>query len=267
MLWWEIYRFLRLKNTPRYVLLENVDRLLKSPASQRGRDFAIILSCFASLGYAVEWRVVNAADYGFPQKRRRVYIYAERTDEPWDLEGRLTSGVMATALPARAIGGSEAFPVFADPYENTERFGVGRKTSPFQNAGAMQGCKVVTAKVEATYDGPRAVLGDVLVASGEVPDEFYVDEEKLAKWRYFKGGKSEPRVNKKTGHEYRYAEGAMAFPDPVDAPARTILTSEGGVPLLEASTSWPRRMGASAVWCPTSWTSCRAFPRAGRTRA
>ena len=228
VLWWEIYRFLRLKNTPRYVLLENVDRLLKSPASQRGRDFAIILSCFASLGYAVEWRVVNAADYGFPQKRRRVYIYAERTDEPWDLEGRLTSGVMATALPARAVGGSEAFSVFADPYENTERFGVGRKTSPFQNAGAMQGCKVVTAKVEATYDGPRAVLGDVLVASGEVPNKFYVDEEKLAKWRYFKGGKSEPRVNKKTGHEYRYAEGAMAFPDPVDAPARTILTSEGG---------------------------------------
>ena len=31
VLWWDIYRFLRLKNTPRYVLLENVDRLLKSP--------------------------------------------------------------------------------------------------------------------------------------------------------------------------------------------------------------------------------------------
>ncbi len=65
---------------PPFVLLENVDRLLKSPATQRGRDFAIILSCLAQLGYVAEWRVVNAADYGFPQRRRRVFLYAHRLD-------------------------------------------------------------------------------------------------------------------------------------------------------------------------------------------
>lgn len=228
VLWWEIYRFLKLKQ-PRYCLFENVDRLLKSPASQRGRDFAIILSCLASLGYAVEWRVVNGADYGFPQKRRRVYIYAERTDEAWDLSERLASGVMAEALPATVLGEAGILSISSDPYENTEHFGIGLKVSPFQNAGAMQGCKVATAKVQADYSGAHATLGDVLVSDSEVPEEFFVEEEKLAKWRYFKGGKSEPRVNKKTGFTYRYAEGAMAFPDPVDAPARTILTSEGGV--------------------------------------
>ena len=97
VLWWEIYRIASDKK-PRFILLENVDRLLKSPASQRGRDFAIILSCFASLGYAVEWRVINGADYGFPQKRRRVYIFAERTDEGWNLEERLSDGVMYDSM-------------------------------------------------------------------------------------------------------------------------------------------------------------------------
>ena len=56
------------------LLLENVDRLLKSPSKQRGRDFAIMLSSLAKLGYAAEWRVINAADYGFPQRRRRIFI-------------------------------------------------------------------------------------------------------------------------------------------------------------------------------------------------
>ena len=119
----DIYRFLRLKQ-PKYCLFENVDRLLKSPASQRGRDFAIILSCLASLGYSAEWRVVNGADYGFPQKRRRVYIYAERTEDAWDLKERLRAGVMADALPARCVATEATIPIYDDPFENTERFGV-----------------------------------------------------------------------------------------------------------------------------------------------
>ncbi len=61
-------------------MLENVDRLLKSPASQRGRDFAIMLASLADLGYIVEWRVINAADYGLPQRRRRVFILAYKKD-------------------------------------------------------------------------------------------------------------------------------------------------------------------------------------------
>lgn len=75
VLWWQIYNILEAKKTP-FVLLENVDRLLKSPALQRGRDFGIMLKALSDLGYGVEWRVINAADYGMPQRRRRVFIFA-----------------------------------------------------------------------------------------------------------------------------------------------------------------------------------------------
>lgn len=85
---------------PRFGLFENVDRLLKSPASQRGRDFAIILSCLADLDYTVEWRVVNSAEYGFPQRRKRVYIFCEKNAGKVDLVDRMHNGVMAKAFPA-----------------------------------------------------------------------------------------------------------------------------------------------------------------------
>lgn len=233
VLWWDIYRFLRLKQlpghkAPRYCLFENVDRLLKSPASQRGRDFAIILSCLASLGYSVEWRVINSAEYGFPQRRKRVYIFAEKTDEPWDLEERIFGGVMAKAFPIAPLTSRFELRIFESVADNSEKFGVGMRTSPFLSAGAMQGFRAVTADVKEDYRGERRMLGDVLVPESEVPADFYVKEEKLEDWRYLKGAKREPRKNKKTGFEYMYTEGAMSFPDALDRPSRTILTGEGG---------------------------------------
>ena len=94
VLWWHIERILKdniNRGTPiPYVILENVDRLLKSPSKQRGRDFGIILSCLNNLGYTVEWRVINAADYGYPQKRRRTFIFATNAD---DIIDRLNSEV------------------------------------------------------------------------------------------------------------------------------------------------------------------------------
>ena len=228
VLWWEIYRFLQIKH-PKYCLFENVDRLLKSPASQRGRDFAIILSCLDALGYSVEWRVINGAEYGFPQKRRRVYIYAERDAGTWSLDDRLTDGVMGDAFPAALDGSApKAFELLSDPFENSEQFGAGLKRSPFLKAGVMQGGRVVTSDIKPCYEGPVQLLSDLLVDESSVPESFYVEDDKLDKWRYCKGGKSEPRVNKATGFEYQYSEGKMAFPDPTDSPARTILTSEGG---------------------------------------
>ena len=261
VLWWDIYRFLQLKNCPRYVLLENVDRLLKSPAAQRGRDFAIILSCFATLGYAVEWRVINGADYGFPQKRRRVYVFAEKADEPWDLSTRIIDGVIGDAFPAKISGAISHVSLLCDPYENSERFGVGLKKSPFCRAGAMQGGEVVTAEVETTYEGPHQVLGDVMVPDGEVPESFYVEEDKLDKWKYFKGGKSEPRINKTTGFEYLYSEGSMAFPDPSDAPARTILTSEGGGSASRSKHIVSARDGRFRRLVPDELDELQGFPK------
>lgn len=227
VLWWDIYRFLHLKE-PKYVLLENVDRLLKSPAAQRGRDFAIMLSCFADLGYSVEWRVVNSAEYGASQRRKRVYIYAELTSDTWDLEERLKDGILAHALPIKEPATFDSFSIPDDPYETTQTFNLGGKRSPFNIAGVMQDCRVRTMEAQAFYEGEPGVLGDVLADESEVPEEFYIPEDKLERWEYLKGSKSEERTNKQTGFKYHYSEGSMAFPDSLENPSRTILTGEGG---------------------------------------
>jgi DNA (cytosine-5)-methyltransferase 1 len=229
VLWWDIYRVLKIK-APDYVLLENVDRLLKSPATQRGRDFAIMLSCFYKLGYSVEWRVINAADYGFIQRRRRVFIFATKRNEQWDLEDRmLKSGILAEAFkvdssPEKSL----SLKIGNDPYKITKTFGINDKTSCFQNAGIMQKGVVLTAKVNPVFNGKPALLKDIILPENEVPEEFFISKDMLDTWIYLKGAKSEPRKNKTNGFEYNYSEGSMAFPDPLDKPARTILTGEGG---------------------------------------
>ncbi len=232
VLWWSIYRFLRIQlakspNNARWCIFENVDRLLKSPAKQRGRDFAIILSCLASLGYSAEWRVVNSAEYGFPQRRKRVYILAERNVK-WDLKKRLLHGAMASAFPMEAPEAVSYVDIPADPYVASQSFNVGGKISPFADAGVMVGNRAITCRVLEAYNGLRKTLGDVLVPEAEVPEEFFVPESQREKWEYLKGSKKEKRTNKATGFEYSYSEGAMSFPDPTDKPSRTILTGEGG---------------------------------------
>ena len=92
----------------------------------------------------------------------------------------------------------------------------------------MQGCHVLTCDFAEDYHGERHVLGDVLVDEADVPEQFYISDEKLPDWRYLKGSKREERTNKKTGFTYTYSEGAMSFPDATDKPSRTILTGEGG---------------------------------------
>lgn len=264
VLWWEIYRLLYLmqEKKPRYLLLENVDRLLKSPASQRGRDFAIILSCLSGLGYAVEWRVVNAAEYGLPQRRRRVFIYGELTKRHWNLHNRLLkNGVLVDALPVheKEFAGTE-LSVEGDPYDVSRDFGLGAKISAFKNAGVMQNGIVATMKVTPFFDDEATLLGDVVVPESEVPEEYFIDPEKEERWRYYKGGKKEPRTDK-NGYEYMYSEGGMSFPDPLDRPSRTILTGEGGCSasrfkhVVEAESGRLRRL------VPEELEALNGFPR------
>ena len=228
VLWWDIYRMLHLKQ-PKYLLLENVDRLLKSPVKQRGRDFAIILSCLSDLGYSVEWRVINAAEYGMPQKRRRVYIFGVQTSEQWDMERRvLTDGVMARAFPVLSqVSCVNVVDVSPEPFEISRDFGFGLKTSPFQNAGVMQDGQVYTCKLVPDYAGPVRTLSDLVVSDAEVPEGFFIPDDELPKWEYQRSAKKEERTTSE-GFMYHYTEGAMAWPDPLDRPARTILTGEGG---------------------------------------
>lgn len=238
VLWWEIHRILRAKR-PSAIFLENVDRLLKSPASQRGRDFAVMLASLADLGYVVEWRVINAADYGMPQRRRRIFFLGYRdgtamarrlTRRTEKQEWMLRDGLFAEVFPVVGKSGVAEFSIEGDLAEVTERFNHGKQAgrSPFGNSGVLVGRKVWTMDTRPRYEGPVVTLGDVLQPLREVPSSFLVSPAQVKQWEYLKGGKNETRTNKARGFTYRYSEGAMAFPDPLDRPARTIITGEGG---------------------------------------
>ena len=236
VLWWQIYRILNEKGEkrPKYVFFENVDRLLNSPATQRGRDFAIILASLADLGYVVEWRIINAADYGMPQRRRRTYIVGYQKDsvvtqkienmEDW-VE---YDGVMAQAFPFKVKDKTvSSFDIEGTIQKFSASFNKGKKDSPFGNAGMMMDRHVYSVDADPIYNGTRQTLGGNLVDENLVPEEFFISDEDLPKWEYEKGAKKIERVSKE-GYKYTFSEGGMAFPDSLDQPSRTIITGEGG---------------------------------------
>jgi DNA (cytosine-5)-methyltransferase 1 len=234
VLWWSIRDLVKI-NRPKYVFLENVDRLLKSPASQKGRDFAIMLHTLSTLGYLIEWRVVNAAEYGFPQRRIRVFIVATKTgrkvrlqkEEALEIIGR--SGVLARALPVKNITDSlHEIDISASPEVLTTDFGIGLKKSPFFDSGVVLGGKAFTIRTQPKFSGKKFTLADVLASEEDVTDEFWVPPNRVEEWEYLKGAKSIARIHKASGTEYSYTEGKMAFPDLLTNPSRTILTGEGG---------------------------------------
>ena len=240
VLWWSIERILREKKSkaPSFLMLENVDRLLKSPASQRGRDFAVMLASLSDLGYIVEWRVINAADYGLPQRRRRIYIlgykkgtklYTEAVKAQHD-EWLLKDGLVAKSFPVESTKNtSKQIELSGSLEEISKNFNKNSSTgeSPFSNAGLMINRNVLTIRTEPKYNGKVITLGDVLFKEKDVPENYFVDEKDLKEWKYLKGGKKEKRKTK-DGFVYEYAEGPMAFPDALDKPSRTIVTGEGG---------------------------------------
>ncbi|OYD44641.1 DNA (cytosine-5-)-methyltransferase [Sphingobacterium cellulitidis] len=241
VLWWSIYKILQKKgeNKPQFLFLENVDRLIKSPAKQRGRDFAIMLASLSDLGYAVEWRIINAAEYGFPQRRRRIFITAylqgssiykemiNSNHQDW----LLSEGIIAEAFPASTeLSNVREFEIEGNLEFVTTDFNKNKSIaeSPFENAGLMINRKVFTLKTVPDYSGPYSKLSDILIPEKDIPNTYFINEEDLDKWNYLKGGKSEQRVNKASGFTYNYSEGSMVFPDSLDKPSRTIITGEGG---------------------------------------
>lgn len=240
VLWWSIYRILsELENKPKYLLFENVDRLLISPSKQRGRDFAIILKSLDELGYIVEWRVINAAEYGFPQRRKRIFILAYLKGT--DIANRILKSDILSHRWTKDIGViAEAFPICVED-EKMNMFQLGKsifdvsenfnkETSfTFENTGIMNDGVVLTFKSNPFYkQGEKKVLlGDILESDDKIPAEFYINDEDLKKWIYLKGSKKFERTSK-DGFKYTYSEGGMTFPDKLENPSRTIITGEGG---------------------------------------
>lgn len=224
VLWWQIRDTIIAKKPP-FCIFENVDRLLKSPAKQRGRDFGVILACLAQEGYSVEWRVVNAAQYGAAQRRRRTFIYAYRNDTIYgqkmaDISADMIikdGGLMAKAFPIQDMGRITETVIGGDIVDVSDNFAFA-----FEAAGYMRKGRIYTSKVIEQEEEPIA-LGKILQKN--VDDKFYITNEKMPKWTYLKGAKKIPRTSA-NGHEYVFSEGPVAFPDPWDRPGRTMLTSE-----------------------------------------
>jgi DNA (cytosine-5)-methyltransferase 1 len=250
VLFWEIMKIVRHRR-PRYVLLENVDRLLKSPAKQRGRDFSVMLASFRDSGYYVEWRVINAADYGFAQRRRRVFIFAYRKDTVFAKKQKQLKeeiilhkeGFFAPKFPVEdqpsAKHSNKEFELPEDIIQISDTF-----SATYRNAGIMKDGLVYSSELIPIYQKPKT-LNEVIDEVKEhyrkegkeyiVDESFYLDTEKLNKkgrteleeMQYLKGPKKIERISKATGHKYYYSEGGMAFPDDLSLPGRTMLTSEG----------------------------------------
>lgn len=240
VLWWDIYRILKEKENPaKVVFLENVDRLLKSPTKQRGRDFAIMLASLSDLGYTIEWRVINAADYGMPQRRRRIFIVAyhhtlkiakdiskAKNAFEWILEKGTFAKAFSVFKDEKAA--ENYFRLVGDLVELSNEFNNGKaEKSPFENSGIVIGRNVFTMKTTPDFSGPFQTLGDI-ISKDPVAEDYYIDEKNIEKWTYLKGAKNEQRTNKTANFVYKYSEGSMIFPDPLDKPSRTIITGEGG---------------------------------------
>lgn len=225
VLWWQI-RDTMIAKRPPFCIFENVDRLLKSPAKQRGRDFGVILACLNALGYSAEWRIVNAATYGAAQRRRRTFIFAYRNDTRFgstqsDLNPKEilnADGLMAKAFPVSEVTTLKSAELSLDIVEVSDNF-----KFDFRAAGYLHNGFVYTADI-TEIEEPPILLGSILEKA--VDDKYYItDYKRMAKWVYLKGGKKIPRKSA-NGHEYVFSEGPIAFPDPWDRPARTMLTSE-----------------------------------------
>ena len=218
---------------PRFIFLENVDRLLKSPSNQRGRDFAVMLKTLGDEGYSIEWRVVNAAEYGFPQRRIRVFIVATRLKKgakkstPESVIAK--TGILARALPIEKLTDNlQEIDLDQEADEISAMFNKVQDKSPFLNSGYFIDGVAYTVKSQAKLASNPVVLGDILQPDSQVPDEYWVEDKRLKEWKYLKGAKSIERTHKGSGVTYNYAEGKMAFPDLLTNPSRTILTGEGG---------------------------------------
>lgn len=237
VLWWDIVDTIYSKRPP-FVLLENVDRLLKSPANKRGRDFAVMLKTLDELGYIVQWRMINAGDYGMPQRRRRVFIFAvskETKYAKWISEHEdkakylIENGFFNDIFPIQEPKHIEykTLEPYKDTVEISDKFDQGK----FLTSGIFIDNKIINFDIKPVQE-ELYTLGDIINQANKYQgldlEKYIIDEDKLEKWEYLKGSKRVPR-KKTDGSEYFYTEGNMSCPDILDLPARTMLTSESTV--------------------------------------
>lgn len=239
VLWWDIVEVLYEKRPP-FILLENVDRLLKSPANQRGRDFAVMLKTLEELGYIVQWRMINAGEYGMPQRRRRVFIFASLKETQYSQKIIKTNdkkmylkedGFFNDIFPIK-IENIEIEEKSIEEFKDAVDISNNYKGKKFLTTGLFVDSKILNFDVIEKSKEEPYTLGEVIEKARkyQVPtlEEYAIEGKELEKWEYLKGSKRIERTSK-SGHKYIFSEGNMSFPDSLDLPSRTMLTSESTV--------------------------------------
>ena len=263
VLWWQIRDTLIAKRAP-FVLLENVDRLLKSPASQRGRDFGIMLTCMAQLGYRVEWRVINAADYGAAQRRRRIFIfaydknteYAKGMDKVSTEEIMTKEGFFASVFPIEDYGVYKFSEVSVcdisavkaqtlltegieqadnDLLEMTQRY-----SFLFENSGYMIDGKITTYNVCPKKEKPT-LLGDIMVDNAD--SKYFIDDSRLyyTDCNIKHSDERENNLPKESRQTWQYLKGGKRRFRTSSA-GHSYIFSEGPIPMVDEWDSPARTM-------------------------
>ncbi|WP_288395822.1 DNA cytosine methyltransferase [uncultured Vagococcus sp.] len=236
VLWWDIKDVIEEK-WPQYIFLENVDRLLTSPgvkSNNPGRDFGMMLRTLSDLGYGVSWKMINAADYGFPQRRRRTFIFAFREDTVFK------NIVKKSITEDKVLEYLQEMPPFSSSLKNkntcdlqqidlnqyktlidfSDKFKIKRG---FRKTGIMIDGQAYTADYEPELRDIATL--ESIIKPNEENESLYLTQEKIDKFKQLKNGFQTIKTSK-TGHSYKYGMGKMVFPDPINLPARTMVTSE-----------------------------------------
>ena len=244
-LWWSIYEIIKSKK-PKYLILENVGNLINSPREDKGKDFSLILKSFDEQGYAVEWKVINAAEYGMPQKRKRIFIVAYLINSP--VERKIKNKNLIKLISSEGLI-SRKFNCFEESIKIKKGFLENNlnsqakkkfnhlKKSPFLDTGFMSNSKFFCSKTKPKFDGTKINLEDIIEKNMEDKKAFFLKTKKLTKnieikfsngkktilktnidkLKFYKSAKEIIKINKE-GYEYNYREGSIKFPDSLKDP-------------------------------------------------
>ena len=242
--------------------------------------------------------MINAADYGYQQRRRRTFIFAYKNDtayakrlkdtvrfSPVFSEGSLKKGMRELLTEDGFF--AKSFPVECVDVKKirTQKLptGLGDLSDhfkfTFENTGVMIDGIVYTVRTTPVYEGKQITLGDIM-ETGDVDEQFFIPESKLyytdpevthsneseerlpkesrQTWQYLKGAKKLPRTAA-NGHEYVFSEGAISMVDPYDKPARTMLTSEGNFSRTTHIVK-DKKTGRIRLLTPTETERIQGFP-------
>ena len=178
-----------------------------------------------------------------PQKRRRVFIlgyhknseiyeqlkdsYHKDKNSPNSTDWLFNSGVFAKSFKVNNSNQLffDTIELDKDITQVSKNFNKKTSGNKFHNAGLMMNGVIETAQTIPKYEGKKTLLREIILNT-KVDDEFYINDNDLKRWEEEKGSKKKTRI--KDGFEYVWSEGKMSFPDDLNSPSRTIITSEGG---------------------------------------